>query len=201
MKIIFDVGANEGQSLSFFRKLYPKTDIYCFEPNPSAFDKIKRLKVNRAELYDFALGEKDTTRKFYASKLSENSTSILPNPDSKRQKLIQILLLSSNKNFYNELNVKILKLDTFLSSNTVNSIDLLKIDVEGYELEVLIGARKSLRNGLIKSILLEIHETDLRVERSEEINNLLLETGFLEAFKIKHRIGNLYDVFYTHQKN
>lgn len=200
VKNIFDVGANEGQSLSFFLDLYPKANIYCFEPNPSAFEKLKRQKVNQIELYNFALGNKDSKTKFYESKLSENSTFVLPNLASKRQKLIQLLLLSSKKNIYNEINVKMFRLDTFLGSNPVDSIDLLKIDTEGYEFEVLIGAMGSLRNGVIKSILLENHETDLRENRSEAISALLLETGFSEVFKIKHRLGNFTDIYYVHHK-
>jgi hypothetical protein len=92
------------------------------------------------------------------------------------------------------------KLDTFLSFNSIDSIDLLKIDAEGFELEVLIGAKNSLNNGVIKSILLENHETDLREIRTQAINDVLLEAGFLKVFKIKHRIGNFTDIFYIHQK-
>lgn len=200
VKNIYDVGANEGQSLGFFLKLYPKANIYCFEPNHSAFAKLKRQKVNQIELYNFALGGKDTKTKFYESKLSENSTFVLPNLASKRQKLIQLLLLSSRKNMYKEIDVQMFRLDTFLDSNPVDSIDLLKIDTEGYEFEVLIGAMISLRNGMIKSILLENHETDLRENSSEAVNALLLENGFSEVFKIKHRIGNFTDIFYAHHK-
>jgi hypothetical protein len=125
---------------------------------------------------------------------------VLPNLASKRQKLIQLLLLSSKKNIYNEINVKMLRLDNFLGSNPVDSIDLLKIDTEGYEFEVLIGAMGSLRNGVIKSILLENHETDLRENRSEAISALILENGFSEVFKIKHRLGNFTDIYYVHHK-
>ena len=200
VKNIFDVGANEGQSLHFFLELYPKATIFCFEPNPSAFEKLEKLKVKQVELYNFALGDKDTETKFYESKLSENSTFILPNLNSKRQKLLQLLLLSSKKKIYNEISVKMSKLDTFLSFNSIDSIDLLKIDTEGFELEVLIGANNSLKNGVIRSILLENHETDLREIRTQAINDVLLEAGFLKVFKIKHRIGNFTDIFYVHQK-
>lgn len=50
----------------------------------------------------------------------------------------------------------------------------MKIDTEGSELDILIGANKSLKKGVIKNIQLEIHHDSMRSDKSEEIEQFLI---------------------------
>lgn len=195
-KNIIDVGANKGQSLKFFRNLFPVAKIYCFEPNLDLFDHLQKFENNITKIYNFAIGNSNSEKIFYKSILTENSTFILPNNSSKRFKLLKILLLSRKNEIYKEVKVNMITLDSFLLINRICNIDILKIDVEGYEFEVLLGAQSVIAAGKINSILLEIHETDLRNNNFKTINNFLLKHGFLEKFTIKHKIGNFSDKFY-----
>ena len=45
--IIFDVGANQGQSVKFFKEIFDKTLIYCFEPQPNTFKLLENTILNR----------------------------------------------------------------------------------------------------------------------------------------------------------
>lgn len=193
---IIDVGANKGQSLKFFRSLFPTAKIYCFEPNLDLFDYLQKLENELTEIHNLAIGDFNCEKIFYKSILTENSTFILPKDSSKRFKLLQIVLLSSKKEIYSEVKVNMVTLDFFLQNNKICNIDILKIDVEGFEFEVLIGAQSAIAAGKINSILLEIHETDLRNNNFENINNFLVKYGYEEKFSIKHTIGNFSDKFY-----
>ena len=57
--IVFDVGANIGQSIQKFRKEFPKCAIHSFEPSPMAFEELTRHSVDYKDIYlwNFALGE------------------------------------------------------------------------------------------------------------------------------------------------
>ena len=39
--LIFDVGANQGQSVDYFKKTFPQCKIHCFEPDPQSFSRLK----------------------------------------------------------------------------------------------------------------------------------------------------------------
>ena len=41
--VVFDVGANKGQSVQFFKSIYPKAKIYAFEPSEITFRKLKKV--------------------------------------------------------------------------------------------------------------------------------------------------------------
>jgi len=49
------------------------------------------------------------------------------------------------------------EVDDFVKENDISSIDLLKIDTQGFDLEVLNGAKASLESGMIKNVLVEIN--------------------------------------------
>ena len=53
-------------------------------------------------------------------------------------------------------------MDTFLAEKEIDKIDLLKIDVEGSEYDLLIGAQSSLQNGRIKAVYIEINSSALK---------------------------------------
>lgn len=142
---IFDVGANVGQSAIVFAKSYPKAKIYCFEPFEGAFE---RLISNTAGLNclctKIALGSTTDTLKIQA----DNT-----NPESTANSLIQ----ENNKEYEGDYeSIDVITLDEFCHSNKINAIDFLKIDTEGYDLEVLKGAKNVLSKNVAKVIQVEV---------------------------------------------
>jgi hypothetical protein len=86
--------------------------------------------------------------------------------------------------------VKITTLDAIAKNNKLSKIDILKIDVQGYELEVLRGADYYIKNNLINFIYSEIDFDIFNNECQEfgELNNFLVKnnfrlTGFYEFFR------------------
>ena len=63
---IFDVGANEGDSIKRFSNLFLNPIIHSFEPTTELVEKIKKnFKSSRVKINNFALGEKKSKRNFY----------------------------------------------------------------------------------------------------------------------------------------
>jgi len=81
------------------------------------------------------------------------------------------------KNDIDVISVPVETLDDILENQQVPV--LLKIDVEGFETEVLIGGNKTLKNSKLKAIIIELNGSGKRYGYDEQnIHNMLLELGF-----------------------
>lgn len=136
-----NIGSAYGEYL-FFSAINPNiTKIYGFEPIPKSFNIINQvLEINqklakKIKIQNIALGDFTGTTKFYLDKLSLTDSSLSPSTQSE------------------EIEVKIAKLDD-LELDIKGNV-LLLIDVEGFEIEVLQGA-KNLLNKLKPIIIMEV---------------------------------------------
>jgi FkbM family methyltransferase len=127
-----DVGANKGQFSLLVNSLFPKKNILAFEPIKSEYLIYKKIFNNNRNIrcFNFGLGNKIETQKLYLTKSFDSSSFLKP---SKIQNN-----LFRNTNIVSTETVKIKKLSRFL--NKLKKPIFLKIDVQGYELEVLKGA-------------------------------------------------------------
>ena len=141
--VVFDVGAHQGQTALHFRKSFPTASIHCFEPTDENFAKLKaNTKGKRLiRINQFALGSART------SVIMQNGQS-----DQTHQ-----VINNEEKTHVNEEmpRIPMETIDSYMIDEGVANIDLLKIDVEGYELEVLEGAKDALASRRIKAILAE----------------------------------------------
>lgn len=146
LEVVFDIGAHHGQTTLHFRKVYPSAHIHSFEPFPENFSqlKLKTKRKKRIHINQTALG----SAKGFANMQkghSDQTHSILPNKD-----------FENNPEEENKLpKVRLDTIDSYLQREYIASIDLLKIDVEGYELEVLKGAENALEKGMVQAVLAE----------------------------------------------
>lgn len=143
---IFDVGANYGQTAIHFSETFQKAFIYSFEPVNRSFMKLQKSVEgnNRIKCFNIAFGEE--------SKKME--ISLFDEEQSQLNSLKEINSSFANSSIKETINV--LTLDDFTDIEHVNQIDLLKIDTEGFELEVLRGASTLLKDKKIKSVLCEV---------------------------------------------
>jgi FkbM family methyltransferase len=146
---IFDVGANVGaytsQVLSIARE---PLEIWCFEPSPTTFDVLRREFASQPDVRTFNVGLSDR---------AGSATLVSAGPGSKLASLHDTTARLARSGFGAPLReeVELMTLDAFCRSNSVDRIDLLKLDVEGHELSVLLGAAAYLASGKIRAIQFE----------------------------------------------
>lgn len=119
--VIIDCGANIGMSVLFFKFIYPHCSIIAFEPNPQAFNFLKKnIEQNNlkdVELYNSALSDKEGETDFF---IGDNESILLASTIAER---------GGGKIF----KIKLDKVSNYLK----DQVDLIKIDIEGSESQVL----------------------------------------------------------------
>lgn len=151
--IIFDVGAHRGESIIFFKALYSSAIIYSFEPEPENFENLLAVsKEKKTFAFNVAIGDSNDMALFYRQDISHLGG------------LLPINLLSTDSLGYadkakNEtIEVRKITLDSFCSERAINHIDILKIDVQGFEVGVLKGATHILKNTDCVSVEISLYD-------------------------------------------
>ena len=121
--------------------------------------KIIELNSNKIVAHNIAVGAKIDTKKMKINKYNVTNTFAEPNEKLLKFKIKNLLFNStSESSYFNEEVHNIVTLDSYLELED-GQFDLLKIDTEGYELEVLHGAKSFLSKGKL-NILIELHKKD-----------------------------------------
>ena len=163
---VFDIGANEGQTILQISKNFPKSTIHCFEPQESCKKKLNylknKLKSLNIYLNFFAVGDKNCKKLFFVNERSDLSSFNRINYKSKL--FIKMKTLRKNKKNLKKYNSPIIvdqvRLDKYIKKNKVKKIDILKIDTQAYDDLVLKGiSKKYFKN--INTIIVEINLWDL----------------------------------------
>jgi len=139
--VFIDVGAGVGYFSAIASDVVGALgQVHCFEPFPANIEMIKRtIKSNPNSniiLNECAVGDDDATHDYYSGR-SGNSVA-----DS----MMNTHLCSIDET----IKVKTQRLDTYLRQNNINSVSLIKIDVEGYEYRVLKGLAGFFENAVCR---------------------------------------------------
>ena len=167
-KICIDIGANVG-NYSLFLLETTKTKVIAFEPLPNAFEKlskIQKLYPNRLIAINKGVGNENKEMNIYFTEERTEHASFSAEVN-----------LVSYVNNVNQVKVDVTSLDHWLKNNRFdyNEIDLLKIDTEGFEYEVLIGAKDTIKTIRPKFIQIEYNWHQLFKNQSLFSLGLLLE--------------------------
>jgi FkbM family methyltransferase len=165
--VCFDVGANVGvYVLQLCHWSGPSGRVIAFEPNPEARITLQRHVLmnglrNRVRTVPLALGSADRHSRFFAAGADGMSRMDMPNP-----------LLANQSH---ELDVPVTTLDGFVQAGRI-APDVVLIDVEGFELEVLLGAQETIRakRGAIH-VVMEIHPSLWSPRTRNRMSDLLNE--------------------------
>ena len=146
-KIIYDIGANVGTWSLLAKAVFPHSVIHAFEPLNNHVIKFRELTSNVSDvsLHQIALGSQNKMAKMQITNFSDSSSLLLPTTEANQEYGI---IKSS------EIEVNIITLDEYILINNLPFPDLIKLDVQGYELEVFKGAQKCLNQA--KYILCEV---------------------------------------------
>lgn len=186
-KIIFEVGARYGDESIELSKVFNNSIIYSFECNPLTTDICERnlKRFNNIKFLPYGLGDKNIILPFY-SYMNNNSgaSSFLKRIDfNKTQKLTGY--------------IEIKTIEDIMEYYYLDKINLLCMDVQGYELNVLKGAGKYIKN--IDYIIMEqpkdvintsfldenMYSKYINAPSPYEIKKFMYDNNFIEIERLK----------------
>ena len=180
LKYFIDVGSHKGEFLSYILTLNYKK-IYCFEPQKKIFKILSKKFKNKKniKLFNLGLAHKNSKIIFHENKLT--STSTFSESKNTFFSKIKNFILNSKTSYIDKYPINTKKLDEIFIKKKIYNI-FLKIDVEGFELNVLKGAKKTLSKK-VKYILIERHFFQLYKNNSTEKVHLFLKRNNFKLIK------------------
>lgn len=177
--VIFDVGANSGQTVKQFRQYFGNLpEIHSFEPGAAAFEQLTSTAAGlpNVRLNNAGLGSRRGRKTFIENELSDMSSLLEPGEDAwgaiKERRTIELDTV-----------------DDYCERNGIQRIDILKSDTQGYDLEVLRGATRMLRDENVRLVYLEVIFSKMYkgAPRFDETYAFLADSGFsLVSFYAMH---------------
>ena len=167
--ICLDVGANLGY-FAFLESLkVGKTGkVIGVEPAPSTFElfkkNIKLQKYQNISSYNFAFTNKESIVDFFVSN-SSNWSRIIEEKDN------------DHGDKGNIIKIKCRTIDNFIDEIKLNKLNLIKLDLEGYEYEIFEGAQKTLSK-LKPMLQIEVHRDFMGIEKSLKFLKNLKDLGY-----------------------
>jgi FkbM family methyltransferase len=187
--VILEAGAHNGFNSVEMVSAWPSATVHAFEPVPAAYEELvarakafpNRILCNQAGLGPKA-GKMDLNLSGDGSAGSCQSSSLLP-PTSQNAQEYSFL------NFEKTISVEVTTIDDWAAANNVDRLDFLWLDMQGYELECLKGAKKMLP--LVKAIHLEVSNIQLYegAPLYPEVKSWLAQHGFKPVFEAVFRVG------------
>lgn len=172
--VIFDVGANTGIYSLVAKTTNANAKVYAFEPVERVYRKLD---------FNIALNNYDITTINKAVSES-NGTAIIY--DTSEEHILSVAVnknisLTPENTFPVEINT--ITLDTFISTNNIKELQLIKIDVEMHEVEALKGFKKNIKK-FEPTILIELLDDKI----GKEVQGMISGMGYL-YFNIDERSG------------
>jgi len=164
IKTVLDIGSNTGQFAEKILTILKGIDLYCFEPITSCYEELKRnLGSNkRVKFFNFALGNENGDQTINLNEYSPSSSILEMN------KIHKEAFTYTEKTYTEKIEIK--KLDDILGDLILTKPLLIKIDVQGFEMEVLKGGFGT------------INQADI----------IIIETTFEELYKSQPLFHEIY---------
>jgi FkbM family methyltransferase len=142
-QVILDIGANVGVWSASANQIFPHATIHAFEPVPKTFATLRRNVGKMALVRTHCLGFSSEPKSKPMQIYSESQVNSMEDAKSQIGQLIETIIVPCTT------------LDAWLKALAIDKIDLIKIDVEGHELQVLIGGVNTFREARVAFLLIE----------------------------------------------
>lgn len=188
--IIFDVGAHFGETAAHYREHFPTASIYSFEPFPDSFAKLSAATSSDRLTTCIPLAVSNFTSSATLKVNRAEATNSLLATDSSAQGI-----WGDGVTTMGEVTVSTVCLDDFCSTNQIEHIDILKMDVQGGEFDALLGAKRMLVEKRIGMIYMEMifAPTYVGQHAFSDYLSLLERVGYrmVDMFNLEKRHGRL----------
>ena len=192
---IVDIGAHKGEFLEKMLKIEKVNSFYAFEPQKDIFNYLNKRfsKNNKITLLNYAVDKEITNKKLQINKFSMTSSLAEVNEKSLYFKL-KNFLTRSKSNFVDEYEVQTNTIDNFFKNVNLEKT-LLKIDVEGYEMNVIKGSLMKLKE--IPFIIIENQfGNHYKNSNFKDIEDLLFKYNFIASKKFVFPTMHYQDVLF-----
>ena len=166
LSTVIDVGANIGNHSLYFSKISEK--VFSYEPNPNTYELLKFNTRNfpNISIFNFGISNKNEKKFLNESNFNIGDSSIVS---------------SIEKQNIQKDGITVHEIDSFklddLKDPSNEEISMIKIDVEGHELEVMIGAKSLINRD--KPLLIFEHNIEINKEQTLKINDFLEQIGYV----------------------
>lgn len=190
--VVFDVGSNVGQTVATVRKHLRNPVLHCFEPTPSTFARLSEQcgKLNDVHLNNVGLADRAGELVLHTMGRSEMNSFLRPLADAGEEVVEREV-------------VPVTTVDDYCAQQSLESIDVLKIDAQGFDLDVIKGARQMIAENRVHLIYLELIFSKMYegVPRFDEIYGHLADSGFdlvcLYRFSFKYDRAAVSDAMFV----
>lgn len=171
--VIIDGGAHKGDAVDVFRALAPRAQFHCFEPDPVLASDLLRKFAGTAGVHvvTAALGEVPGTAVFNIN-ASRPTNSLLPAAEA---------LQSDLKGFcttVERVDVAVRSIDDYCSELQLERVDIIKLDLQGYDYQALLGAKSTVRGTRVALVEVMFTEIYQGCHLFPDILRLMSEYGF-----------------------
>lgn len=177
---VVDIGANRGQFALAARRWAPNARVIAFEPLAGPAAVFRRVFAGDAKviLHQAAIGPSPARQAMHVS-AKEDSSSLLPISDA------QVAMFPGTQEA-GTVEVRVARLDEFLSPDDLPALALLKLDVQGFELDALMGCESLLDR--FDWVYCECSYVELYTGQKlvDEVSVWLAERGFVAAGSFNH---------------
>ena len=200
--IVLDIGCHKSETIKLINKYFNVKIIYAFDSDKKLIEQNKKLNFSNVTFIPKGVGEANGKKKMFNYKFTPINSFVELNKNSKYFKKRQrILNFIYGKKIQKEIvYADLIKLDTFIKLEKIKSIDLVKIDTEGYELNVLKGFAEEIQK--TKIILLEHHYDRMLKKKYKfsNVNKFLTKKGFKKVYKTKMLFRSIFEYIYINQR-
>ena len=185
-RLIVDVGANHGDFAEAAAAYFPETNILLVEPLPQLHDELQRrcaLHGGKWLLEKSALGAEEDVLPLHVA-ADQDAIGSLAGFSPQYQRL-------NPQSEITQISCKVRQLDAIAAERGISCIDLLKIDVEGFEFEVVKGAVRALE--FTRALIVEVS----LVRRPTDVTNPLvamLDLVIRYGFEVVNVLPSLFDL-------
>jgi len=175
---IIDCGSNIGMSVLYFKYCYPRARIIAFEPDPQTYrvlvENVAQNGLSDVALYNLALADR------------EGTVSLHRDPSHAGSLTMSVVGPHALKEPLEKVDVRTAPLSTFITGN--ETVDFLKIDIEGSEGLVLAELERSGAINSVREMIIEYHGDPARPENSlASLLKILEHGGFHTLVRSAHK--------------
>jgi FkbM family methyltransferase len=181
--IIYDIGANVGTWTLLAKAIFPNAAVHAFEPLPSHASSFQHgvANISNITLHPVALGAENGLAHLHVTSFSDASSMLpLSEPGRIQWSLSEI----------DHVPVTVKRMDDVVAAEQLTLPDLLKLDVQGFELEVLRGAPDCLAHA--KAVIIEVSFREFyrgQCRFDEVVSFLAAGSLFVRAFGTRTALG------------